>query len=63
MIHLEGEQLIPRPVADVAAKLSDAGYVASCVADAQVTEAGPERAVGESKPKTAFLPCNTTPVA
>ena len=55
MIHFEGVQSFPLPVAEVAAKLSDAGFLAHCVPDAQVSEATPDRAVGKVKPKLSFL--------
>ena len=46
------------PVAEVAAKLSDAGFVANCVPDAQVAEATPDRASGSSSRN-----CRSSPVA
>src|SRR5207249_8216344 len=55
MIHFEGVQTVPLPVAEVAAKLSDAGFLARCVPDAQVSEAAADRAVGKVKPKLSFL--------
>ncbi len=55
MIHFEGDKIIPLPVAEVAAKLSDAGYVANCMPDSQVIEATPDKAVGKIKPKLSFL--------
>ena len=55
MIHFEGVQTFPLPVAEVAAKLADAGFLAHCVPDAQVSEATPDRAVGKVKPKLSFL--------
>ncbi len=55
MIHFEGVQTFPRPVAEVAAKLSDAGFLAHCVPEAQLSEATPDRAVGKLKPKLSFL--------
>lgn len=55
MIHFEGVQSFPLPVAEVAARLADAGFLAHCVPDAEVTEAAPDRAVGKVKPKLSFL--------
>lgn len=55
MIHFEGVHVFPLPVAEVAAKLSDAGFLANCVPDAQVSEATPDKAVGKIKPKLSFL--------
>lgn len=55
MIHFEGIKRIARPLAEVASKLSDAGFLANSVPDAQVTEATPDRATGKIKPKLSFL--------
>lgn len=55
MVHFEGVQSFPLPVAEVAAKLSDAGFLAHSVPDAQVTENTPDHAVGKLKPKLSFL--------
>jgi carbon monoxide dehydrogenase subunit G len=55
MIHLEGVESFSLPVADVAAKLSDAGFLAHCVPDAQVSEATPDRSVGKIQPRLSFL--------
>ena len=55
MIHFEGVQAFPLPVAEVAAKLSDAGFLAHCVPDAQVSVATPDKSVGKLKPKLSFL--------
>jgi uncharacterized protein len=55
MIHFEGVQTFPLPVAEVAAKLSDAGFLAHCVPDAHVAEATPDKSVGKLKPKLSFL--------
>lgn len=55
MIHFEGVRSFPLPVAEVAARLSDAGFLAHCVPDAQVSEATPDKAVGKIKPKLSFL--------
>jgi carbon monoxide dehydrogenase subunit G len=55
MIHFEGVQSFPLPVAEVAAKLSDAGFLATCVPDAQVSVNSADRAVGKVKPKLSFL--------
>lgn len=64
MIHFEGERHIPRPVAEVAARLSDAGFLANAIPDVQVSEATPERAVGKIKPAgVSFLTGSLTLVA
>lgn len=55
MIHFEGDKLIPRPLAEVSAKLSDAGFLVNCLPDAQVTEATPDRAAWSLRPKLSFL--------
>jgi carbon monoxide dehydrogenase subunit G len=55
MIHFEGEKLFPLPVAEVAAKLSDAGFLANCLPDATVSEATPDKATWKIRPKLAFL--------
>ena len=55
MIHFEGVRSFPLPVAEVAAKLSDAGFLAHCVPDAEVSEATADRSVGKVKPKLSFL--------
>ena len=55
MIHFEGDKSFPLPVAEVAAKLSDAGFLANCLPDAQVSEATPDKAVWKLKPKLSFL--------
>jgi carbon monoxide dehydrogenase subunit G len=55
MIHFEGVQSFPLPVAEVAAKLSDVGFLATAMPEVQVTEATPDHAVGKVKPKLSFL--------
>ncbi|HEY1186678.1 MAG TPA: SRPBCC family protein [Gemmata sp.] len=55
MIHFEGSKHIARPVTEVAAKLSDAGFLANSVPDAQVSEATPDKATGKIHPKLSFL--------
>src|SRR4051794_13871740 len=55
MIHFEGVQSFPLPVAEVATKLSDAGFLAHCIPEAQVTQATPDKSVGKIKPKLSFL--------
>lgn len=55
MIHFEGDKLIPRPLAEVSAKLSDAGFLVNCLPDATVTEATPDRAAWSLRPKLSFL--------
>src|SRR4051794_32928368 len=55
MIHFEGDKSFPLPVADVAAKLSDAAFLVKCLPDAQVSEATSEHAAWKLRPKLAFL--------
>jgi carbon monoxide dehydrogenase subunit G len=55
MIHFEGDKSFPLPVAEVAARLSDAGFLAGCLPDAQVSEATPEKAAWKLRPKLSFL--------
>jgi carbon monoxide dehydrogenase subunit G len=55
MIHFEGDKSFPLPVAEVAAKLSDAGFLANCLPDAEVDEATPDKAAWKLKPKLSFL--------
>src|SRR5262245_1979382 len=55
MIHFEGDKTFPLPVADVAAKLSDAGFLANCLPDAEVSEATLDKAAWKLKPKLSFL--------
>src|SRR5262245_27738499 len=55
MIHFEGDRSFPVPLADVAAKLSDADYLANCLPDAEVSEATTEKAAWKLKPKLSFI--------
>jgi carbon monoxide dehydrogenase subunit G len=55
MIHFEGDKSFPLPVAEVAARLSDAGFLANCLPDAQVSLASPEKAEWKLKPKLSFI--------
>jgi carbon monoxide dehydrogenase subunit G len=55
MIHFEGDKSFPLPVAEVAAKLSDAGFLANCLPDTQLSEATPDKAVWKLKPKLSFV--------
>lgn len=55
MIRFEGTRSFALPPAEVAAKLSDAGFLAGCVPDAEITESSPDRAVGKVRPKLSFL--------
>jgi uncharacterized protein len=55
MIHFEGDRSFPMPVAEVAARLSDAGFLANCLPEATVSEATPDKAAWKIRPKLAFL--------
>lgn len=55
MIHFEGDQSFPLPVAEAAAKLSDAGFLAGSLPDAQLTVATPDRAAWKLRPKLSFV--------
>jgi carbon monoxide dehydrogenase subunit G len=55
MIHFEGEVRFPLPLAEVAEKLSDAGYLAGSLVEAEIVSATPEKAVWRIKPKLSFL--------
>ncbi|WP_439631339.1 CoxG family protein [Gemmata sp.] len=55
MIHFDGDKFFPLPVHLAAAKLSDAGFLAGTLPDAEISEATPERAAWKIKPKLAFL--------
>jgi carbon monoxide dehydrogenase subunit G len=55
MIHFEGTEEFPTlSPAELYPKLSDAGYLARCLPDAEVTAATPDEAVWKLKPKLAF---------
>jgi carbon monoxide dehydrogenase subunit G len=55
MIHFEGDKSFPLPPDQVAAKLSDAGYLAGCLPDTEISEATPEKAAWKLRPKLAFV--------
>lgn len=55
MIHFEGDKSFALPIDEVAAKLSDAGFLAKCLPDVEVTEATPDKAAWKLKPKLSFL--------
>jgi carbon monoxide dehydrogenase subunit G len=55
MIHFEGDKSFALPLAEVAEKLSDAGFLANCLPDAQVTESTPDKAAWKLKPRLSFL--------
>jgi carbon monoxide dehydrogenase subunit G len=56
MIPFDGEELFPAvPPAGLYPKLSDAGFLAGCLPDADLTEATPDRAAWKLKPRLAFM--------
>src|SRR5262245_8889052 len=55
MIHFEGDSSFPRPLTEVLWELSDAGFLANCLSDVEVTEAPPARAVWKMRPSFAFI--------
>jgi uncharacterized protein len=56
MLHLEGDRDFPQPLTDVSAKLSDAGFLARCIPDAEsVAVAEPRRAVVQVRPGLSFV--------
>lgn len=55
MIHFEGDKSFPLPVAEVAAKLSDAGFLVNCLPDVEIAEATPDKAAWKLKPRLSFL--------
>jgi carbon monoxide dehydrogenase subunit G len=55
MSRFEGDKVFPLPVGDVAAKLSDAAWLVSCLPDVKVTESTRDRAGWRLKPKLSFV--------
>jgi len=55
MIQFEGVEQFASDPASLFAKLADAGFVAGCLPDAQMTEATTDRAVWKVRPKLAFI--------
>ena len=55
MIAFDGTETFPLPLAEVFAKLGDAGFLAGCLPDTEVVRATPDEAVWKSRPKLAFL--------
>jgi uncharacterized protein len=55
MIHFEGDKSFPLPVAQAADRLSDAGFLANCLPDTQVSESTPGKAIWKLKPKLSFI--------
>ena len=55
MISFDGSESFPLPVADVLAKLGDAGFLAGCLPDTEVVRASADAAEWKSRPKLSFL--------
>lgn len=55
MIHFEGAESFGVPVADLFAKLTDAGFLVKSLPDAEVHEATPDRGGWKLRPKLSFL--------
>jgi len=55
MIHFEGDKSFLLAIGPAATKLADAGFLASCLPDTQVSDATPEKAIWKLKPKLSFI--------
>jgi carbon monoxide dehydrogenase subunit G len=55
MIHFEGQEEFPAPLAVVYIHLADAGWLAQSLPDTTVTEATPNASAWKVRPKLAFL--------
>jgi len=55
VIAFAGDRSFPQPVATVAERLADAGWLVGTLPDVQVTDATPERAAWRMKPKLGFV--------
>lgn len=55
MIRFEGVESLPLPPAEVYAKLTDAGWLARALPEAEVVETAPDRAAWKVRPKFAFM--------
>ena len=55
MIPFAGTETFPLPVAELIAKLGDAGFLAGCLPDTEVVRASPDAAEWKSRPKLSFL--------
>ena len=55
MIHFEGTESFSQPVDFLFAKLTDAGFLAHCLPDAEVSKASPDEAEWRIRPKLAFI--------
>jgi carbon monoxide dehydrogenase subunit G len=55
MIRFDGSEAFPGPVGAVFARLTDAGFLAGTLPDAEVTVSTPDRAAWKLRPKLSFL--------
>jgi len=55
MLHFSGTETFAGSPAELFSQLGDAGFLASCLPDATVRSASPDRAEWTVKPKLAFL--------
>ena len=55
MIHFDGVETFPQPATALFPSLSNAGWLAAAVPDAEIFEATLDRAVWKLKPKLSFL--------
>jgi uncharacterized protein len=55
MIHFEGDRSFAQPPVEVSARLGDATFLVSCLADVEVTDATPVRAVWKMRPGFSFI--------
>ncbi|MBN9522049.1 hypothetical protein J0H58_26625 [bacterium] len=55
MAQFVGERSFPLPVAAVAARLTDVGWLVGTLSDIQVTSAAPDRATWKMRPKLSFV--------
>lgn len=58
MIRFEGVESFPQAPAAMFEKLSDAGWLARALPEAEVTETAPDRAAWKVRPKFAFMAGN-----
>ena len=56
MLHFDGDQDFPRPLAEVFAKLGDASFLVSCIPGVEsVKESGPDQAICILRPGFSFV--------
>lgn len=55
MLQFEGDMSFSQPLQEVAAKLSDAGFLVNSLQETEVTQATPEKAGWKMRPKLSFV--------